>query len=141
MGLSENSKSLMSSLAIGVLKASVELGLSIEDLKESGLDEVVDMCVSGLSSTLSLGSGGDGDTRLSLLISLLEGYSEFVISDMSEDQYPVSGGNTFLYLGPPHFPSHPLRLLLYLYSHAIISTVIYHSDSWFLSLDLFLRTV
>jgi hypothetical protein len=98
LGLSEDSKVLMSSLVIDVLRVAVELGLSIEDLKESGMDGVVDMCVSGLSSSLTSDGNGErgSDPRLSLLMSLLRGYSDFVTSDMSEAQYPVASLNPFL---------------------------------------------
>jgi hypothetical protein len=83
-GLSKESKILMSSLAIDILRASRELGVSIEDLKESGMDGLVDICVSGLE-------GGEGD----LLMSLMSEYSDFVASDMCEDQYPVVSVNPF----------------------------------------------
>jgi hypothetical protein len=95
LGLSENSKLLMSSLAIDILNASVQLGLPIEDLAESGMDAVVNMCVSGLSSSLTFVEA-DELSRQTLLISLLRGYSDFVISDMCEDQDPVSSVNSFL---------------------------------------------
>jgi hypothetical protein len=94
VGLSVDSKILMSSLAMTLLRISVEVGLSIEELRESGMDEVVDMCVSGLSSSLATDEG-KSDFQ-SLLMSLLRGYSDFMISDMSEDQYPVSSVNPFL---------------------------------------------
>jgi hypothetical protein len=96
LGLSEDSKILMSSLVIDILRTSVAVGLSIEDLKESGMDGVVDMCVSGLSSSLSMTDEGDRGSRSSLLMSLLRAYSDFVTSDMSEDQYPVMSMNPFL---------------------------------------------
>jgi hypothetical protein len=95
LGLSEDSKILMSSLAIEILRVSVELGLSVEDLREAGMEGVVDLCVSGLSSSFSA-EGTDEDARLTLLMSLLEGYGDFVTSDMSEAQDPVTSVNSFL---------------------------------------------
>jgi hypothetical protein len=85
--LSVSSKQLMTSLTIDILTISAELGLSIEDIFQSGMEKVVDMCVSGLSlSSFSL----DGDVDGASLISLLRVYSVFVTSDMSDNQYPVS---------------------------------------------------
>jgi hypothetical protein len=99
--LSEDSKILMSSLVIDILRASIKVGLSIEDLQESGMDGVVGMCVSGLSSSFAmLGNRSEGesgmDARRSLLMSLLKEYSDFVISDMVEEQYPMTSANPFL---------------------------------------------
>jgi hypothetical protein len=94
--LGADSKILMSSLTIDVLRASAKLGLSIEDLQESGMNLVLDMCVSGLSSSLTPNREGDLlDPRVSLLMSLLRGYSDFVTSDMLFDQYPVSTVNPY----------------------------------------------
>jgi hypothetical protein len=87
--LSGSSKQLMTSLTIDVLTISAELGLSIEDIFQSGMEKVVDMCVSGLSMSLSSSSDDDVNSA-SLLSSLLKVYSVFVTSDMSHDQYPVS---------------------------------------------------
>jgi hypothetical protein len=92
LSLSEESKRVMASLTIAILRVARGLGLSIEDLSESGMVKVVDMCVSGLSSSTS--SSGDEGSRL--LSSLLAVYSEFVASDMSEDQYPVSSVTPYL---------------------------------------------
>jgi hypothetical protein len=80
--LSVSSKKLMTSLTLEILTISRDLGLSIEDLSDSGMEKVVDMCVSGLSS--------DGVESASLLSSLLRVYGGFVTSDMLDDQYPVS---------------------------------------------------
>jgi hypothetical protein len=99
LGLSKNSKISMSSLVIEILRVSVEVGLSIEDLKDSEMDRVVDICVSGLSSsfTQTHEEGGEAlDSRFLLLMSLLKAYSDFVTADMSQDQYPVTSVNPFL---------------------------------------------
>ena len=78
---------------IDILKHSRDVGLSYEELSESGMNKLVDMCVSGLSLSLSLYPSevnvNDEDNSL-LLMSLLKEYSGFVTSDMSNDQYPVS---------------------------------------------------
>jgi Na+-transporting methylmalonyl-CoA/oxaloacetate decarboxylase gamma subunit len=116
LGLSEETKISMSSLAINILNTSAEVGLSIEDLQESGIDRVLDMCVSGLSSSFTTsGDGGGESDRMSLLMSLLQGYSNFVTSDMLQDQYPVSSINPFLRSSSFHLsssspPSSPLTL-------------------------------
>jgi hypothetical protein len=98
---------LMSSLTIEILRASAGLGLSIEDLKESGMDRVVDMCVSGLSASFTMGEGEELESQLPLLMSLLAQYSDFVTSDLSEDQFPISSVNPFLRSSSFHlsFPS------------------------------------
>jgi hypothetical protein len=85
------SKRLMAALVIDILRMSHNVGLSTEDLSESGMGRVVDMCVSGLSSSLSSRSpSNDGYDDYSLLLSLLSARSEFVTSDMMETQNPVS---------------------------------------------------
>jgi DNA-binding beta-propeller fold protein YncE len=97
LGLHEDSKILMSSLAIDILIVSLGMELSIEDLQESGLGSVVDMCMSGLSSSFSMADEAEIlNPRLSLLMSLLGAYSDFFASDMAEDQYPVSSQEPFL---------------------------------------------
>jgi hypothetical protein len=88
----------MAVLTIDILSVSRELSLSIEELSESGLVTVVDLCVSGLSASSSQyldGSveGGESESEtedVSLLVSLLGSYSEFVTSDMLEAQDAVS---------------------------------------------------
>jgi hypothetical protein len=87
LSVSMASKRVMAELAIQILNISRAVGLSLEDLFGAGLEAVVDMCVSGLSaSTFSI----DGADDVSLLHSLLGGYSEFLTSDMLETQDPVS---------------------------------------------------
>jgi hypothetical protein len=113
LGLSQESKILMSSLVIDILKASVEEGLSIEDLQEGGMDDVVDMCVSGLSSYFTLVENGsikesEMDDRQTLLISLLRKRSDFVSSDMSIAQYPMTSTNPFLRSSSFFLSSFPL---------------------------------
>jgi hypothetical protein len=83
--LSGESKRLMVVLVIDIFRVSRELGISIEDL--SGMEKVVDLCVSGLSGSSSqfLDSGD-----VSLLVSLIEAYSDFVTADMLEAQDAVS---------------------------------------------------
>jgi hypothetical protein len=83
------SKISMTSLVIQILNISRALGLSTEDLVSSGMDRVVDLCVSGLSSSLE-------NESADLLSSLLGVYSEFVIADMTEGQYPVSSVSLYL---------------------------------------------
>jgi hypothetical protein len=107
--LSVSSKRAMASLTVDILRLSREVGLSMEDQAESGLVKVLDLCVSGLapsstssflvssvspannSSTLDAGSAD-----LSLLVSLLREYSEFVTSDMLEAQDLQSSVSPYL---------------------------------------------
>jgi hypothetical protein len=84
LSLSSSSKRTTAALAIEILKISDEIDLSIEDLFVSGMEAVLDICVSELSSAVH-GSFDDA-----LLASLLEEYSEFLTSDMLEAQNPVS---------------------------------------------------
>jgi hypothetical protein len=108
--LSEDSKILMSALAIDILRASVGLGLSIEDLREAGLGSVMGICVSGLSSSLESGSS---DPRFSLLMSLLSESSDFLISDMLNDQSPMTSVTPYLRSSSFFLGSSPTSLTPY----------------------------
>jgi hypothetical protein len=113
LALSEDSKILMSSLGIDILRASAALGLSIEDLKESGMDKVLAMGVSGLSLSLTAMEGDPaGGHRFSLLMSLLSESSNFMISDMLNDQYPVSSVTSYLRSSSFFLASSPTSLSL-----------------------------
>ena len=106
LSLSDESKKLMTSLVIEILKVSREVELSIEDLSEVGMDKVVDLCVSGLFSSISL-SDGDTTEDLAAMMSLLREYSGFVTSDMLENQYPVSSITPFLRFSSFYLSSTP----------------------------------
>jgi hypothetical protein len=86
LSLSLESKLLMTSLTIDILGLSRDLVVSVEELFASGLDRLVDMCVSGLSSSFST---LDLDA-MELLMQLLQVYGDAVTSDMIEGQFPVS---------------------------------------------------
>jgi hypothetical protein len=88
LSLSAMSKRTMSSLIIQILATSREVGLSTEDLRESGMDAVLDVCISGLSL-----SDPESET---LLATLLGEHSALITSDMSDDQYPVSSVSSHL---------------------------------------------
>jgi hypothetical protein len=85
LSLGDESKNSMTSLVIDILHISREAGVSSEELAEVGLDQVIEMCVSGFSS-----SSFQSDEQTLLLSSLLRAYGDFVTSDMSEAQNPVS---------------------------------------------------
>jgi hypothetical protein len=84
--LSVETKRVMAALTIHILKVSREAGLSVEEMSESGMDKVVDMCVSGFIATSPL----DASDELSQLSSLLTAYTAFATSDMLEAQDSVS---------------------------------------------------
>jgi hypothetical protein len=86
LSLSLESKLLMTSLTIDILGLSRDLAVSVEQLFASGLDRLVDMCVSGLCSSFS---SLDLD-EMELLMHLLQVYGEVVTSDMTEGQFPMS---------------------------------------------------
>jgi hypothetical protein len=93
LSLSQESKELMTSLTIDILNLARGLGevVSIEELFESGLGRLVNMCVFGFSSlSFSSISSVTEDGGSELLMKLLEVYSEVVTTDMSEGQFPVS---------------------------------------------------
>jgi hypothetical protein len=92
LSLGVESKMLMTSLTTEIFSLSLKLGLSVEDLSDSGMDKVVDLCVSGLLSS----SSSESSEYEQLLFLLLEKYSLFVTSDMSTDQYPVSSITPFI---------------------------------------------
>jgi hypothetical protein len=82
LSFSPESKRIMSTLAIHILATSREVGLSTEDLTESGMDAVLEICISGLSLS-------DSESEM-LLVALLIEHSLFITSDMLADQYPVT---------------------------------------------------
>lgn len=89
--LSLESKRLLASLSVRTLEIASDLGLSIEEIVDAGMDTVVDMSVSGLTSVQD---ADDVDNEL-LLMSLLKTRSKLFLGDMSEDQYPVSSVATY----------------------------------------------
>jgi hypothetical protein len=102
----------MAVLTIDILRASREVGLSIEELSESGMVKVMDMCVSGFSPA-------EDQEDVSLLMSLLGVYSECVTSDMLEAQRAVS--SIAPYLRSSSFFLSPLPSLANASSHLPIS--------------------
>jgi hypothetical protein len=93
LSLSVSAKRAMARLAVDILRLSREVGLSVEDLTESGLIKVLDLCVSGLSSqssslllSITYADYDAGFDDLSLLELLLREHSEFVTTDMLEAQ-------------------------------------------------------
>jgi hypothetical protein len=101
--LNLESKLLMTSLAIQILRVSHSLGLTTEDLSASGMNAVLDLCISSLDSTITT----NGEISEMLLIELLTVYSTFVTSDMSEDQYPITTIASFLRSSSLFFSSQP----------------------------------
>jgi hypothetical protein len=88
LSFSAESKRAMSALVIQILATSQEVGLSTEDLRESRMDAVLDICISGLSL-----SDPESET---LLVTLLREHSALITSDMSDDQYPVTSVSSHL---------------------------------------------
>jgi hypothetical protein len=86
----------MASLAIELLISSRNLGLSLEELSDSGMVKVVDICVSGLSMTLDNSDSVENLENQSLLTTLLKVYSRFVTSDMLNNQSPVTSISSHL---------------------------------------------
>jgi hypothetical protein len=105
LNFSVESKTRIAMLVIDILIISREVGLSIEDLSESGLLKIMDLCVSGItisSQFADLSSNGDD---LSSLVSLLRVYSQFVSSDMLEAQNAVTSVTHFLRTSSIYFSS------------------------------------
>jgi hypothetical protein len=98
LSLSDESKKLLTILVIEILKVAREVALSAEDLSEVGMNQVVDMSMSRLFSSISQSRGNTTTTEadLSTLFSLLNEYSRFVTSDMLENQFPVSSITPYL---------------------------------------------
>jgi hypothetical protein len=82
LSLSDESKKLLTILAIEILKVAREVALSAEDLSEVGMHQVVDMSMSRLFSSISQSRGNTTTTEadLSTLLSLPNEYSRFVTS-------------------------------------------------------------
>jgi hypothetical protein len=90
LSLSLESKLLMTSLTIDLLQMTGDVEVSVEELLGSGLDVLVDMCVSGLSSSFSSSNGDANGAALDLLMTLVSAYSEVFTTDMTEGQFPLS---------------------------------------------------
>jgi hypothetical protein len=128
LSLSVESKRLMTVLTINTLKISRDIGISIEDLSASGMNKVVDMCVSGHSTQSIADDGGDD---ASLLLSLLEVRSDFVTLDMLEAQNSVSSVTPYLrstsYFISPSFLNSSLPLVLQIAKSGLDSFAPYSS--------------
>jgi hypothetical protein len=107
LGLDIASKRLMSQLTIDILNTSRRVGLSIEELSESGIVKMLDMCVSAfsISSSHFQENVEDKEADALLLMSLLAMYSEFVTSDMLEAQNAVSSVTPYLRTSSFFLPS------------------------------------